>query len=209
MYSNLPEDFHASKGAEWSFDRNSGTLTVFAHPQSDIYIDPSCSVLGSGTVPRHDAVTIMTKTPENDFQLQATVNVDFKDTFDAGVLLLRANEKTWAKLCFEYSPDREPMVVSVVNKGHTSDDANAFIVPDAPVALRISRNRNIYSFHASLEKNKWIFIRAFSFDEAVYGDTEEIEVGFEAQSPNGKGCKVEFSQISLENKSLEQLRDGS
>ena len=40
-----------------------------------------------------------------DFRLSARVTVDFRATFDAGVLLLWLDEAHWAKLCFEYTPD--------------------------------------------------------------------------------------------------------
>jgi len=209
MYGLVPEVFFASQGSKWSVDEQRNSLAVTAHPVSDIYIDPACNVVGSGAAPRHDAATFMTPAPGGDFQLSATVNVEFGDTFDAGVLLLRASEKVWAKLCFEYSPDGEPMVVSVVNKGKTSDDANAFVVAGSSVELRISRKDNVYSFHAALEKNRWIFIRAFSFDEITQTTIDQMTVGFMAQSPNGVGCRVEFCNISLSNTSLTHLRDGN
>lgn len=209
MHGFVPEVFLASKGSEWSIDEQRQSLTGVAHPVSDIYIDPSCNQPDSGAAPRHDAATLMASAPTGDFQLSSTVTVDFKETFDAGVLLLRASEQIWAKLCFEYSPDGEAMVVSVVNKGKTSDDANAFVVPSSTVGLRISRKANVYSFHAAVEKNRWIFIRAFSFDEVTQTTIDEMTLGFMAQSPNGAGCKVEFADISLTHTTLAHLRDGN
>ena len=41
------------------------------------------------------------------------------------------------KLCFEHSPDRQPMIVSVVTRG-VSDDANAFAVDGQTAWLRVS-----------------------------------------------------------------------
>jgi hypothetical protein len=38
-------------------------------------------------------------------------------TFDAGVLLLWVDERHWGKLCFEFSPAGDPMIVSVVCRG--------------------------------------------------------------------------------------------
>ncbi|WP_130953255.1 DUF1349 domain-containing protein [Klebsiella pneumoniae] len=209
MNQNVLEGFNASEGSSWSYDAQTGSLSVSALPASDIYIDPLCNNPDSMAKARHDAVTLMSPCPPGDFQFSATVEVDFRDTFDAGVLLLRANEKTWAKLCYEISPDGEPMVVSVVNKGGTSDDANAFVVTGSQVALRISRRDNVYAFHASLGSGKWIFIRAFSFDETLYDNPEEMTAGFEAQSPNGMGCVVKFKDISFSNTTLNLLRDGN
>ena len=57
---------------------------------------------------------------------------------------------SWAKLCFEYSPQREPMVVSVVTRG-LSDDCNSFVVDGATVWLRIARVGSAFAFHASTD----------------------------------------------------------
>jgi len=75
---------------------------------------------------------------EGGFQLSARVRCTFAGTFDARALLLWADERCWAKLAFEISPQGEPMVVSVVTD-RLSDDANAFVVQDGGVWLRVSR----------------------------------------------------------------------
>ena len=43
--------------------------------------------------------------PSGDYLLSARVTVGFAGTFDAGVLMLHASDRSWAKLCFEFSPD--------------------------------------------------------------------------------------------------------
>ena len=42
---------------------------------------------------------------EGDFQLSARVNCTFEGAFDAGALLLWADEARWVKLALEISPD--------------------------------------------------------------------------------------------------------
>ena len=84
-------------------------------------------------------------------------------TFDAGVLLLWVDDRNWAKLCFEFSPDREPMIVSVVARG-VADDANAFVVDGRTVWLRVSRIDHAYAYHASLDGTTWRMIRFFALD---------------------------------------------
>ena len=37
-------------------------------------------------------------------------------SFESGVLMLWIDDRHWGKLCFEYSPDRQPMIVSVVTR---------------------------------------------------------------------------------------------
>lgn len=201
---NISNDFIASQGSDWKVDDVSGCVSVLAPGHSDIFIDPGRAGSVATTASRHNAATLMTRIPAGDFQFRATVNVEFGATFDAGVLLLRVDECTWAKLCFEYSPDGEPMVVSVINKGSTSDDANAFMVDGKQVDLRISRKDNVYALHASLDGAKWIFVRAFAFDNTE----QEPEVGFEAQSPNADGCQVVFSNYALTNMSIADFRNG-
>lgn len=102
----------------------------------------------------------MTDAPKGDFQFGATVDVEFAAAFDAGVLFLRIDETHWAKLCFEYSADLKPMVVSVVNRGGTSDDANAFVVDGTQVKLRISRKQGVFAFHAAnKDHTTWTLVR--------------------------------------------------
>jgi hypothetical protein len=96
------------------------------------------------------------------------------------------------------------MVVSVVTR-EVSDDANAFVVPERSVWLRVSRLGRVYAFHASVDGKTWTLVRVFSLGDAVTGH----RIGFEAQSPTGDGCTVTFDDIRFTRQRLEELRDGS
>jgi regulation of enolase protein 1 (concanavalin A-like superfamily) len=120
------------------------------------------------------------------------------------VLLLWRDERHWGKLCFEFSPAGQPMVVSVVCRG-VSDDANAFVVPGGSVWLRVSRIDRVYAYHASLDSKTWQMIRVFALD----GDTSGDRIGFEGQSPTGDGCRVTFDEIRYVPERLADLRDGT
>ena len=124
--------------------------------------------------------------------------------YDAGVVLVWIDARHWAKFCFELSPAAEPMVVSVVTRD-VSDDANAFIVDDRSVWLRVARIDHVYAFHASTDGRAWRLIRVFTLGEALDGHT----IGFEAQSPTGEGCVVTFDHIRFTSERLGDLRDGS
>jgi uncharacterized protein len=140
---------------------------------------------------------------EGMFQLGARVHVDFAETFDAGALLVRLHERAWAKLCLEYSPAHEPMVVSVVTRD-VSDDCNSFVVPGGDAWLRVSRvSRNAYAFHASRDGERWELIRHFSL-----GDGADPEIGFVAQSPRGRGCTATFTELRFVPERLDDLRSG-
>jgi regulation of enolase protein 1 (concanavalin A-like superfamily) len=206
----VPFKLVPSSAGLWRVDEAVGAVTVLAQPHTDIFIDPGngSADAGAGAALNAEsmlnAVTLLGDVPEGDFQLSARVTVGFASTFDAGVLLLWLDERRWAKLCFEFSPAGEPMVVSVVCRG-VSDDANAFVVPSRSVWLRVSRVDRVYAYHASLDGRAWQMIRAFVLDD----ETSRDKVGFEGQSPTGDGCSVTFDEIRFLPERLADLRDGS
>jgi uncharacterized protein len=192
------------------------TLIGTAGPRTDLFADPRTGTATS------NAPRLLTAPPAGDFQLSARVEVGFGSTYDAGVLLLWAGADTWAKLCFELSPQGQPMIVSVVTIGR-SDDANGFTVDGSAVWLRISGLRGAYAFHASTDGQWWHLIRHFTLDparERVGGaersragaelerDPVNAQVGFEVQSPLGEGCRATYTQIGYRAYSLDDLRDG-
>ena len=178
------------------YEADDQALRIEAGPKTDIFIDPA----GDGTY--LNAPRLLGAPPAGDFQFSARVSVDFAADFDAGALLLWADEQRWAKLCFEYSPQGEPMIVSVVNR-RSSDDANAFVVDGRTVWLRISRLGRAFAFHASTDGELWSFVRHFDLG------TEAMLIGFAAQSPVGEGCTATFDEIAFRTQRLPDLRDGS
>jgi uncharacterized protein len=203
----LPFTMSPSSGDVWTIDEANATVTAAAAAHSDIFIDPgadsdSDSELNARSV--LNAATLLGVPPDGDFQLSARVSVNFASTFDAGVLLLWIDDRHWGKLCFEYSPDREPMIVSVVTRG-VSDDANAFVVNGQTAWLRVSRIDHAFAYHASLDGKTWRMIRFF----AIHDTSATASIGFEAQSPTGDGCIVTFDDIHFTRERLQELRDGS
>ena len=173
------------------------TLELAAYPRTDWFIDPS-----GAREPSLNGAALVGDVA-GDFVLGARVGVRFASTFDAGALMLHVSDTVWAKLCFELSPQREPMVVSVVTRG-ASDDANGFVVGGSEVWLRIGRLGSAFAFHASTDGSEWRLIRHFAL-----GTNAEVAIGFEAQSPTGDGCEVRFDEIRFEQRTLGDLRDGS
>jgi regulation of enolase protein 1 (concanavalin A-like superfamily) len=200
--------FVPSSAGLWRVHESAGTVTVSAPPHTDIFIDPVAGSEGAGATVNAEsmlnAATLLGDVPEGDFQLSTRVTVGFGSTFDAGVLLLWLDERHWGKLCFEFSPAGEPMIVSVVCRG-VADDANAFTVPGRSAWLRISRVDRAYAYHASLDGTAWQLIRVFNLHDDTSGD----RVGFEGQSPTGDGCSVTFDEIRFVRERLADLRDGS
>jgi regulation of enolase protein 1 (concanavalin A-like superfamily) len=177
-----------------------GALRLTAQPRTDLFVDPA------GGVEPPDAGRLAGFPPAGDFTLTARVRVEFASTYDAGVLLVHAGERRWAKLCFEYSPQKAPTAVTVVTRG-SSDDANAFTV-DArePLWLRITRSGRAWAFHASTDGAWWGLLRYFSLHEE---ESDQVSVGLMAQSPTGPGCSAVFDRISFGQTAPADLRDGS
>ena len=176
-----------------------GALILSAAAGTDMFVDPA----GAPVVP--DAGRFVGLPPAGDFTLAAQVRVEFGSTYDAGVLLLHARERHWAKLCFEYSPQLRPTAVTVVTRG-VSDDCNSFEVDSDTLWLRITRSGAAWAFHASTDGSWWRLLRYF----ALGGDAAElVRVGFLAQSPAGQGCTATFDHVSFRAGAPQDLRDGS
>jgi uncharacterized protein len=180
--------------ADWRVDAGPA-LTIVAGAQTDLFVDPQ----GAPAVLNSPRLLGM---PAGDFLLSARVTVAFESTFDAGVLLLYALPNLWAKLCFEYSPQRQPMVVSVVTRG-ASDDCNSFVVDGQHVWLRVARLGPAFAFHASTDGVAWQLIRHFAIAPA-----DPIAVGFSSQSPTGAGCTARFDDLRFASERLRDLRSG-
>jgi uncharacterized protein len=181
----------------------SGAVVAAAPAHTDPYLNPAGAGAGDADS-MLNATTQLGTPPAGDFRFRARVTVDFRARCGAVVLLLWLDDQHWAKFCFEFSPASQPMVVSVVTRG-SSDDANAFVVPDRSVWLRVSRVDRVYAYSASTDAMTWQLVRVFSLGDAV----ADHQLGFEARSPTGDGCTVTFDQSGFTRQRVQDLRDGS
>jgi regulation of enolase protein 1 (concanavalin A-like superfamily) len=95
------------------------------------------------------------------------------------------------------------MVVSVVTQG-LSDDCNSFVIDRHAIWLRVSRVGHAYAFHESTDGSWWHLVRHFGF-----AGSDDVAVGFLAQSPLGEQCTARFAEIRFLRETLLNLRDGS
>src|SRR5690349_15809572 len=124
-----------------------------ASAETDWFINPDTETVQS-------APALVTPAPPGDFVLGAHVHARTAAKFDAGVLFAYGDDRTWAKLYLERSPDNELMVVSVVTRG-TSDDSNSEVVDGDAAWLRIARVGGAMAFHWSVDGARWGFVRQF------------------------------------------------
>jgi len=195
---DLPGALREADPAVWRGDPEQAVIGT-AGPRTDLFIDPA------GSPPSLNAPRVLATVTDGDFQFSARVSVDFAATFDAGVLLVWVDDATWAKFCFEYSPQSEPTVVSVITRGE-SDDANFITVDSHTMWLRISRTMPSYALHASTDGSRWQFVRHLRLGEAA---DATVRIGLSVQSPTGEGCTATFDEIRFSPTRLADLRDGS
>lgn len=157
----------------------------------------------TGGPAQHAATALAFAAPEGDFTLSARVRVTGeRSTFDAGALALWSGPQRWAKVCNEFSPQGDSMVVSVVTNDF-SDDANGAVFATDAVFLRIARVGAGFAFHYSLDGESWPFLRVFRLG----ADSSTLSVGFLAQAPMGAGATAVFDEIRFDRSSLRDLRD--
>ncbi len=175
----------------------SGTLILTAEAGTDWTND----AFGG---PQQHAATSLGFNPPQEFSLSARVHVrGARTTFDAAVLAIWGDRDHWAKICFEFSPQGEAMVVSVVTNGY-SDDCNSTVIADDHVFLRVMRVGSGWAFHSSGDGIAWNFVRIFRLDFVG-----PVSVGFMAQAPMGDTCVAAFDKIEYQTVVPTDLRDGT
>lgn len=186
VWDNEPEEFHYG----------GGSLQIAAGERTDLFRNPR------GQAEVNNSPRILFE-PEGHFLLSSKVSVEFATTFDAGVMVLYGDRESWAKLCFEFSPQKQPTIVTVVNKG-VSDDSNHVPVMAEHVYLRVAGlGDGAFAFHYSPDGKTWHLARYFALSSEG-----GFRVGFSAQSPTGGGCKATFSEIQYQIKRLHDVRSG-
>jgi regulation of enolase protein 1 (concanavalin A-like superfamily) len=177
--------------AEWRIERGR-TLTITSGPKTDWFVDPFDGKVAS-TAP------MLLFSPAEDFVLSARVSVRFRSKWDAGALMVWADDHHWVKLAFELSPAGKPLLVTVVTRG-ASDDANALPVSGRSVFLQIARTGPTYVLSSSSNARDWNVLRTFRLETDA-----AVQVGFEAQSPDGSGCEASFTEIRYAPKKVKNI----
>lgn len=177
----------------------SNGVELRAAPRADLFLDPG----GFDVAP--DAERFLAPV-SGDFRLSARVSVDFRKTFDSGVLIGYVDESTWFKICAELDPSGVPRVVTVVTRVGVSDDSNGSPLAQAGTHLRIARLGSAFALHTSATLESWGLVRYFALDVP---EDRPIKIGILAQSPTGEGAVVRFEDAHFSTDRLQDVRDGS
>lgn len=179
QWRNNPSDWKVKDGA----------LTICAGPRTNWYASPA---EGKTWV---SSPLLLLPAPK-DFWLSAKLTVDFKSQWDAGALVLYADEENWVKFALENTAEKKPAIVSVVTHG-LSDDVTGAMIEGNSVYLEISKSGPAVFLYFSTDGKKWQLARVFNL-----GPDRPWRFGFSAQSPVGEGERTTFSEIRYKPEAL-------
>jgi regulation of enolase protein 1 (concanavalin A-like superfamily) len=168
---------------------NKSSITIYSGEKTDMFRDPNV------TYNTDNAPKLLFKADTN-FIFSAAIEHAFKSKWDGGALVIKSDSLNWIKTCFEKDYTGARRIVTVVTKG-ISDDCNSVELHSNKVYFKIAKADNVITIYYSENGLKWFLIRHFTFD--AIGD---LKIGFLAQSPTSKDCKVTFSNINYKKKKI-------
>jgi regulation of enolase protein 1 (concanavalin A-like superfamily) len=166
-----------------------GVLTIRSAGKTDWYV-AAIDANPSATSP------LLLFPAPRDFWFSAKVTADFKSQFDAGALVVYADEKNWVKFAFESQNGKTGSIVSVVTRG-LSDDNTGTAIEGSSVYLKVSKTGPAFFLYFSMDGKRWNLTRAFNL-----GPEQQLQFGFSAQSPMGAGSTATFSEIHYKSEAL-------
>lgn len=192
---SVPYTMHFENKAQNYNVLSENHIRIVAPANTDLFVMPQYSTNKS---PR------LVFKPDSDFILTAKITPGFNSKWDAGVLMIYNDSTHFAKFCFEEDFKGQPRVVSVVCND-ISDDCNSMAVSSKWVYYRItgSTKGNTFVAYYSEDGKNWFPVRGFKLDK-----TDNLRIGFSAQSPTGKECSVDFSEINLQERKLKDFWTG-
>jgi regulation of enolase protein 1 (concanavalin A-like superfamily) len=178
-------------------------IEMIAPPQSDFFCNNG-AVSAEGITPESlcNAPFYYTEVT-GDFVMQVKVSHDFKDTYDSASVMVMVDLQNWAKACFEKTDFDTHAAVSVVTRNGESDDANGCNIESNTVWMKVCRVGNSFSFHYSEDGETFYMTRFFNLSAG-----ETVKVGLLAQAPVGNGGVRVYEQLSIENRTVKNIRFG-
>lgn len=172
-----------------------GRLTIEAGEKTDMFRDPNV------TYNTDNAPKLLFK-PDADFVLTASVEHAFAEKWDGGALVLKNDSLNWVKLCYEKDYTGAKRIVTVVTK-NISDDCNSISLTGNKVFFKVAKAGPVITLYVSGEGKDWLLVRHFQMERA-----DNLRVGFLAQAPVGKKCRVVFDNIRYEQRKIKDPYTG-
>ena len=187
---------------ESTIEKSENKIIIMAPEKTDFFI-AATEKCEEGFLPK-----ILSNAPfyyteiEGDFVIKAKVSHEFKDVYDSASLMVMKNLECWAKACYEYTDFGTHAVVSVVTNG-LSDDANGCNLEGNTAWLQICRVVNNFGIHYSTDGEHFYMMRYFSLPAEPV-----MKVGLLAQSPLGSGGKRIYENLTIEKRTVKNIRAG-
>lgn len=178
-----------------------GEIAMLAPARTDWFNNPVPEG-GALSAPVANAPFLYTEVA-GDFVFRAKVRPNHRYVYDACALMVIRDETMWAKAAFEKSDFGMKAVVCVVTD-RLSDDANGCNIDQDALWLQIVRAGDVFCVHYSLDGERFDMVRLFHLPVG-----ERVKVGLEAQSPAGEGGLRVFSDVTLEQRTVKNLRAGA
>lgn len=199
--ANNPVDF-----TEWKWLNESRMVTVngeiaILSPANTDWFNNPVPENGVLSAPVANAPFLYTEVT-GDFVFRAKVRPNHRYTYDACALMVIHDQYMWAKAAFEASDFGTRAAVCVVTD-QVSDDANGCNIDQDAAWLQIVRAGDVFCVHYSLDGERFDMVRLFRLPVG-----ESVKVGLEAQSPAGEGGLRFFSDVTLEHRTVQNLRTG-
>lgn len=187
---------------ESSITMEDDTIQIYAPAKTDFFCG-SIDVCEEGILPDTlcNAPYYYTEVT-GDFVLRVQVSHAFQDTYDSASVMVMKDLSCWAKCCYELTDFGTHAAVSVVTKGD-SDDANGCNLSGDTAWLQVCRVGNNFAFHYSVDGEHFDMMRYFHLPAEP-----TIKVGLLAQAPTGSGGLRTYRHLTLESKTVKNIRAG-
>lgn len=187
---------------ESSIEKTGNRFAISAPAKTDFFIDGNVEC-AEGLLPESlcNAPFYYTEI-DGDFVLTVKVSHAFNDTYDSASVMVMKDFSCWAKCCYELTDFGTHAVVSVVTQGN-SDDANGCNLQGNSVWLRICRVGNRFAFHYATDGNQFYMMRYFHLPVGAV-----VKVGLLAQAPVGNGGSRFYEALSIEKRTVKNIRAG-
>ncbi|WP_407268538.1 DUF1349 domain-containing protein [Radiobacillus sp. PE A8.2] len=131
-----------------------------------------------------------------DFRLTTKVKSKPIHRYDQAGLMVRFSSETWLKTSVEHIPDgNSKLGVVVTNQGYSDWSSQQFVIEESFLFYRITRRDDNFYVDYSLDSISWSQIRITHLSE----ETNDMQVGIYACSPQGEGYEAEFAYIKIES----------
>lgn len=165
-----------------SYSYKNGILSVQAGPKTDMFRDPQA------TYNTDNAPKLLFKADSN-FVFIAAIEHPFTSKWDGGAIVIKSDSLHWVKFCYEKDYLGAHRVVSVVTR-NISDDCNSVSFTSNKVYYKVAKSGQAITLYCSENKKDWLLVRHFQLNTAG-----PVKLGLLAQSPDGPGTTVLFSEI--------------